>query len=117
VGQVIAESVREYFDRAETRDLVKRLRTAGVRMSEERRKKGGALSGTQFVLTGTLDAFSREEAKARIEALGGKVTSSLSTRTDYLVVGESPGSKLEKAEKLGVVRLDEAAFKRVLSGS
>jgi DNA ligase (NAD+) len=117
VGQVIAESVREYFDRAATRDLLERLRTAGVRMSEQRNKKGGALLGTQFVLTGTLEGFSREEAKARIEALGGTVTSSLSKRTDYLVVGESPGSKLEKAEKLGVAQLDEEAFKRLLSGS
>jgi DNA ligase (NAD+) len=115
VGQVIAESVREYFDRAETSDLLSRLRKAGVRMSEQRAKKGGQLAGKQLVITGTLEAFSREEAKERIEALGGKVTSSLSRRTDYLVVGESPGSKLEKANKLGVAQLDEAAFKKLLS--
>jgi len=115
VGQVIAESVRGYFDRPETRDLVERLRKAGVRMSEERAKKGGPLEGKQFVITGTLDAFSRDEAKERIEALGGKVTSSLSKRTDYLVVGASPGSKLDKANKLGVKQLNEAAFVKLLS--
>jgi DNA ligase (NAD+) len=116
VGQVIAESVREYFDRAQTRCLLAKLGKTGVRMSEQRAKKEGHLEGKQFVITGTLSAFSREEAKERIEALGGKVTSSLSKRTDYLVVGDSPGSKLEKAEKLDVARLEEAALVRLLSG-
>jgi len=68
------------------------------------------------VITGTLAAYSRDEAKARIEALGGKVTNSLSSKTDYLVVGESPGSKLEKATKLGVATLDEGAFSNLLGG-
>jgi DNA ligase (NAD+) len=78
--------------------------------------RGGPLLGKTFVITGTLDKFSREEAKVRIEGLGGKVTNSLSVKTDYLVVGESPGTKLDKATKLGVKTLDEAAFVALLDG-
>jgi DNA ligase (NAD+) len=114
VGQVIAAAVREFFDREETRALLEKLRRAGVRLSERREKPSGHLDGKTFVITGTLAALSREEAKARIEALGGKVTNSLSSRTDYLVVGESPGTKLDKATKLGVATLDEAAFLALL---
>jgi DNA ligase (NAD+) len=114
VGEVIARAVREYFDRPKTRELLEKLRRAGVRMSETRVKTTGPLTGKTFVITGTLGAFSREAAKEKIEALGGKVTSSLSKSTDYLVVGESPGSKLDKAEKLGVKTLDEAGFKALL---
>jgi len=106
--------VREFFDRAETRALVEKLRHAGVRLAEERERPQGPLMGKTFVITGTLAALSREEAKARIEALGGKVTNSLSSRTDYLVVGESPGTKLDKATKLGVATLDEKAFVALL---
>ena len=108
---MIAAAVREFFDRPESRALVEKLRRAGVRLEERaRRRASGPLLGKTFVITGTLEAFSREEAKARIEALGGKVTNSLSSKTDYLVVGESPGSKLDKATKLGVATLDEKAF-------
>ena len=83
---------------------------------EQRQAPSGPLLGKTFVITGTLEAFSREEAKARIEALGGKVTNSLSSKTDYLVVGDSPGSKLDKATKLGVATLDEKAFTELLAG-
>jgi DNA ligase (NAD+) len=115
VGDVIAGAVREFFDRPETRELVEKLRRAGVRLEEQRQARGGPLLGKTFVITGTLEAFSREDAKARIEALGGKVTNSLSGRTDYLVVGESPGTKLDKATKLGVATLDEKAFVALLA--
>ncbi len=115
VGEVIALAVREYFDRPSTVALLDKLRRADVRLSEERSKTVGPLSGKTFVITGTLEAFSREEAKKRIEALGGKVSSSISKKTDYLVVGESPSSKLEKATKLGVATLDEQAFKALLA--
>jgi DNA ligase (NAD+) len=116
VGEVIARAVRAFFDRPGTAELVEKLRRAGVRFSEVRAKPNGPLVGKTFVITGTLAKFSREDAGERIEALGGKVTSSLSKKTDYLVVGESPGSKLDKANKLGVKTLDEAAFIRVLEG-
>jgi len=115
-GDVIAAAVREFFDRPESRALVEKLRGAGVRLEEQRQARGGPLLGKTFVITGTLAALSREEAKARIEGLGGKVTNSLSGKTDYLVVGESPGTKLEKATKLGVAPLDEAAFVALLEG-
>ena len=87
-----------------------------MRLEEQRVQRSGRLLGQTFVITGTLEALSREEAKARIEAEGGKVTNSLSQKTSYLVVGESPGSKLDKATKLGVATLDEAAFLRLLAG-
>jgi DNA ligase (NAD+) len=116
VGTVIAAAVREFFDRPETGQLLDKLRRAGVRLEEVRERRVGSLSGKTFVITGTLAALSRDEAKIRIETLGGKVTNSLSSRTDYLVVGESPGSKLEKATKLGVATLDEAAFMALLGG-
>ncbi len=114
VGDVIARAAREYFDRPATATLLDKLRRAGVRMSEERKKAEGPLTGMSFVITGTLAEFSREEAEERIVALGGKVTSGLSKKTDYLVVGASPGSKLEKATKLGVKTIDESAFKELL---
>ena len=116
VGDVIAGAVRAFFDRPETRDELEKLRRAGVRLEEQRAQRSGRLLGQTFVITGTLEALSREEAKARIEAEGGKVTNSLSQKTSYLVVGESPGSKLDKATKLGVATLDEAAFMRLLAG-
>jgi len=117
-GDVIAAAVREFFDRPETSALIEKLRKAGVCLqdAEQRQPRTGPLLGKSFVITGTLEAFSRDEAKARIEALGGKVTGSLSAKTDYLVVGESPGSKLDKATKLGVATLDEKAFTTLLAG-
>jgi DNA ligase (NAD+) len=116
VGDVIAGAVRAFFDRPETREQIEKLRRAGVRLEEERAQRSGRLLGQTFVITGTLAALSREAAKARIEASGGKVTNSLSQKTSYLVVGESPGSKLDKAVKLGVKTLDEAAFLQLLTG-
>ncbi len=114
IGPVVARSVREYFDEPRNQDLLRRLREAGVR-TEAPRPPGGAealgqLTGKTFVLTGTLSSMSRDEATAAIEALGGKVTGSVSKKTSWLVVGADAGSKLEKARALGVPTLDEAAF-------
>ncbi|MEJ7731936.1 MAG: BRCT domain-containing protein, partial [Polyangiaceae bacterium] len=92
------------------------LREAGVRMTGERKKAEGHLLGKSFVITGTLESLSRDAAKDRIEALGGKVVGTVSKKTDFVVVGESPGTKLEKAQKLGVATLDAAAFRAVLGG-
>jgi DNA ligase (NAD+) len=114
VGPVIAGAVREFFERPTTLTLLDKLRRAGVRMAEERKKVDGPLLGKTFVITGTLEALSREAAQKRIEGLGGKVTSSVSKKTDYVVVGQSPGTKLEKATRLGVKTLDEAAFMALL---
>jgi DNA ligase (NAD+) len=114
VGDVIAGAAREYFDRPQVSVVLDKLRRAGVKMEEHGEKTAGPLAGKTFVITGTLHALSRDDATQRIEALGGKVTSGLSKKTDYLVVGESPGTKLDKAEKLGVGTLSEAAFLELL---
>ena len=113
VGPVMAESVRSWFDDPSNRELVGRLREAGVRTVGERKVAPCGqqpLAGKTFVITGTLEALSREDAQARIEALGGKVTGSVSKKTSYLVVGSDPGSKLDKARALGVSELDEPGF-------
>lgn len=113
VGDVIAASVFQWFSDPEHRKLVDRLRQAGLNFqssTHQARAAGGQLAGKTFVLTGTLPTLTREEATAKIEALGGKVSSSVSKKTDYVLAGEAAGSKLEKAQKLGVPIIDEAAF-------
>jgi DNA ligase (NAD+) len=114
IGPVIASSVREYFDRKQTKDLIEKLRRGGVRLAEKRKKIMGPLVGKTFVITGTLERWSREEAKQEIETRGGKVTSSVSKKTDYLIAGEAPGSKLDKARELDVEVLDENGLGKLL---
>ncbi|HZP30822.1 MAG TPA: NAD-dependent DNA ligase LigA [Acidimicrobiia bacterium] len=121
VGRVIAESVQRFFAVEGNRVVVEKLRDAGVDLkaataaAPARAPGGVTLDGLTFVLTGGLDAYSREQAQAEIEARGGKVTNSVSKKTSYVVVGESPGSKLAKAEQLGVPILDEAGFVDLLA--
>jgi DNA ligase (NAD+) len=115
VGPRIAESVRLFFDQPENQRVVERLADVGVVMEEAGAAAGPRpLAGKTFVLTGGLDRLSRDEAKARIARLGGRVTSSVSRKTDYVVVGTDPGSKAEDARRLGVAMLDEAALIRLL---
>ncbi|HYL35618.1 MAG TPA: NAD-dependent DNA ligase LigA [Bryobacteraceae bacterium] len=115
VGPKVAASIRKFFHERRNRELVERLRQAGLTFEHAiRRKKGGALSGKVFVLTGTLPNLSREEAKQRIESGGGKVTGSVSKKTDYVVAGADPGSKLDKAGQLGIPVLDEAELLAML---
>ncbi len=114
VGPVIAASVARFFAQPRNREIIDRLRAAGVDPIEQRQAAGGPLQGKTFVLTGSLDAFTRPEATAAIEERGGRVTSSVSRRTDYVVAGADPGSKLDKANELGITVLDEAAFKALL---
>jgi len=116
VGPVIAQSVHHFFSVKDNRAVVKKLRKAGVALTAPRVAPavGGPLVGLTFVLTGGMEALSREQAQAEIEARGGKVTSSVSKKTSYVVVGENPGSKLAKAETLGVATLDEAGFLALL---
>jgi DNA ligase (NAD+) len=115
VGPVVAESVRTFLDEPRNARTIERLAERGVRMADDPSRAAasavaGPLAGQTFVVTGTLDAMSREAAEARIEALGGKVGKSVSRKTTFLVVGREAGSKLEKARALGVRELDEAAF-------
>jgi DNA ligase (NAD+) len=115
VGPEIAESVAKFFADPANRRLATRLEAAGVvTVEREAAPRPGPLRGKTFVVTGTLGGWSRDAARARIEELGGRVTDSVSRRTDYLVVGAEPGSKAEAARRLGVTRLDEAAFRRMV---
>ena len=115
VGPTVAEEVHEYFQRPESRRLIQRLLAAGITIKPPERREG-PLSGKTFVLTGTLSALTRGEAEERIKALGGAIGSNVSKKTDYLVVGADPGSKLEKAQRLKVPILDEAAFLELIGG-
>ncbi|NLG76573.1 MAG: NAD-dependent DNA ligase LigA [Xanthomonadaceae bacterium] len=120
VGPVVAAHVRHFFDQEHNRDVIAALRAHGVHWPAMKRKRAngeGPLAGKTFVLTGTLDAMSRDEASERIAALGGKVSGSVSKKTSYVVVGAEPGSKLKKAQELGVELLDEQGFLALLRDS
>jgi DNA ligase (NAD+) len=119
VGPKTAQSVRAFFDAPESRDLMHRLAAAGVGMKSERpapAASGSALAGKTVVLTGSLVSMSREQARARIEALGGRVASSVSKKTDFVVAGEDAGGKLERARELGVTVVGPEEFARLLDG-
>jgi len=114
VGPKVARSIVEFFSEKRNRELVERLRAAGLQFEYAAPKKAGRLAGKTFVLTGTLPTWTREEATARIEAAGGKVTGSVSRATDYVVAGDKPGSKLAKAQQLGIGIIDEEGLKKLL---
>ena len=114
IGPKVAATVREFFSNRRNLALIERLRKAGLTFTAEKKVRGTALAGLTFVLTGTLPTLTREAAKERIEAAGGKVSGSVSKKTSYVVAGEEAGSKLANAEKLGVPVLDEAALLKML---
>jgi DNA ligase (NAD+) len=115
VGEKMARSIRDQLEDERMRSLIADLREIGLRFHEEGPAPSkGPLAGATLVLTGSMPEWSREQATERITAAGGRVTGSVSKKTDFLVAGESPGSKLEKAERLGVEVLDEAGLRRVL---
>ena len=114
VGPRVSEAIREFFDEKKNRDLVHKLEKAGLTFTAEKRKKTSQLEGLTFVLTGTLPNLSREDAKAKIESAGGRVSGSVSKKTNYVVAGEDAGSKLDKARELGVKVIDEAALEELL---
>jgi DNA ligase (NAD+) len=108
VGPKVSESIRQFFHEPRNLELVERLRTARLTFEHAMREKtAGALTGKTFVITGTLPNLAREEAKARIESAGGKVTGSVSKKTDYVLAGADPGSKLDKANQLGIPVIGE----------
>lgn len=116
IGPKIAESVHEFFSIPENVAVIERLRQAGVMLEEEKPKNElpQTLAGLTFVLTGTLEHFTRDEAGAQLKAMGAKVSGSVSKKTSFVVAGEAAGSKLTKAESLGVPVLDEAALQQIL---
>ena len=115
VGPKVADSIVEFFSEKANRKLLDKLRAAGLTWEEKRaRAKDGRLVGKTFVLTGALERWSRDQTKELIESLGGKVTGSVSKKTDYVVVGADPGSKLARARALGVETLDEKQFAQLL---
>lgn len=116
IGPVIAESLKSFLDQEANMQDIENLSNSGVVVEdpEAARKEVGVLAGKQFVLTGTLSEFSRDEAKKKIESLGGRVTSAVSTKTDYIVAGKDAGSKLTKAKKIEITVLDEKEFQKLI---
>ncbi len=116
VGPTVAESVRAFFDEPRNLELLRRLKEAGVNMEEEVAEGERNLEGLTFVLTGALSSMTREEAREAIETRGGRVSSSVSRKTDYVVAGSDPGSKFDKARELGVKIIGEEEFLSLLQG-
>jgi DNA ligase (NAD+) len=117
VGPKLAELIAESLADERTRDLIEKLRDRGLSFKQEgsrRPARGGPLDGKTLVLTGTLPDLTREEATAMIKRAGGKVTGSVSKKTDYVVAGDDPGSKMQKAEELGTEIVDEAGLRKLV---
>jgi DNA ligase (NAD+) len=120
IGPVVAASVRQFAEEPRNRDLIKRLKDAGVNVESQApdpTDEPGPLAGKVFVLTGTLATMTREEATQALECLGARVSGSVSKKTHYVVAGADAGTKKEKAEKLGVEVLDEDQFKALIMSS
>jgi DNA ligase (NAD+) len=117
IGLTVAESVRDWFDDEGNRKLCDRLRAAGIRtelVKQSNVKVDERFAGKQFVLTGKMEGYTRDEARALIEARGGRVNSSVSKKTDFVIAGDEAGSKLDKATTLGINVIDEAGFRQML---
>ena len=117
VGPRVAEAILQFFHEERNRSVIDKLRKAGLRFEQQTKKpkRAAPLAGKQFVLTGTLPNCSRDDAKKMIEDAGGRVTGSVSKKTDYVVVGADPGSKVDKARELSVKTIDEAGLLKLLS--
>ncbi len=115
IGPVVAESIYEWFQKPYHLKLLEKFKKAGITVLEEKKKKGSdKLAGKTFVLTGSLESMTRDEAKDRVRELGGDISSSVSKETDYVVAGTEPGSKFDKAKKLGVKIIDEKEFLKII---
>jgi DNA ligase (NAD+) len=120
VGPVVAASIRTFFDQPHNREVVQALREAGIHWDESEvrpQPRAAPLAGKTFVLTGALPTLARDAAKELIEAAGGKVTGSVSKKTDHVIAGSDAGSKLDRARELGVNILDENGLRRLLAGA
>ncbi len=116
IGPVVAKHITHFFKETHNREIIEKLVQSGIHWEEVKRPQKSALSGKTFVLTGTLEQMTRDQAKDRLENVGAKVSDSVSKKTDYVVAGSEPGSKLAKAEKLGVKILTETDFLKLLQG-
>ncbi|HCX45267.1 TPA: NAD-dependent DNA ligase LigA, partial [Patescibacteria group bacterium] len=114
IGPKVAQSISDWFDEECNRDLLDKFEKVGVRIKGAQRSKGGKLEGLIFVLTGGLESLTRDEAKERVRNLGGNINSSVSKKTNYVIVGIDPGSKYDKAQQLGVKTLTEKQFLQLL---
>ena len=115
IGEVMANSIVEFFAQEQTKDLLKRLKDAGVNMEAIQNEPiDNRFEGKTFVLTGSLENFTRKEAEDLIEKFGGKTSSSVSKKTDYVLAGEEAGSKLTKAQSLGVTVISEDEFEELI---
>jgi len=114
IGPQVSESVTAFFNTPENQENVRRILEAGVNIETDKGEKGNLLADKTFVLTGGLDSLTRAEAKSRIEAMGGKVASSVSSKTSYIVAGDNPGSKLDKAKELEIKVLSEEELLQML---
>jgi DNA ligase (NAD+) len=117
IGPKVAVTIYEFFQNERNSALVQRLKMLGLTMHAEKRQRTTILEGLTFVLTGTLPSLTREVAKEMIESAGGRVSGTVSKKTNYVVAGEEAGSKLDKAQSLGVTVLDESAFLALLTES
>ena len=115
VGEVTARSILEFFSQEQTKDFIRRLKQAKVNMTAVEQKVDEKLSGLTFVLTGTLEKYGRKEAQDLIEKHGGKTSSSVSKKTSYVLAGEDAGSKLTKAQSLGIPVISEAELEEMLA--
>ena len=114
IGPKVSASAVQFFRDKKNRESIERLKRAGIKLIEPKAKEKGKLAGKNFVLTGTLKTFGRDEARNLVESLGGMTTSSVSKKVDFVVVGEDPGSKADKAKKLGIKTLTEEEFKKMV---
>ena len=115
IGPKVAASVHEFFENEQNRELIRRFAELGLKLTAEKKIRTTELAGLTFVLTGTFPTLSREEAKEKIEAAGGKVSGSVSKKTSYVVAGEEAGSKLTKAQELKIEVIDEARLLEIIA--
>ena len=114
VGEITAQSIYEFFRQPQTIDLINKLKEAGVNMEHEQEMIDNRFDGKIFVLTGSLEKYTRQESSDLIECFGGKVSGSVSKKTSYVLAGEEAGSKLTKAQELGVAIISEQDFKNMI---